>query len=43
MADKKQKPKPKKKRAEKYETKLAVAGTFAGLVKTAMHPKKPDK
>lgn len=37
------KDKPKKKRAEKYEEKLAVKGTFEQLIKIAAKSKKPKQ
>lgn len=38
--DKKKEP---KKRAEKYETKVAVKGTFEDMIAAALKPKKKEK
>jgi hypothetical protein len=40
---KKATPKPKKKRANKYEEKLKVKGSFEDLVKALVTPKNPVK
>jgi len=34
-------PKAKKKRAEKYEPKVAIEGTFADVIKVSVQPDKP--
>ena len=33
--------KSKKKRAEKYEPKVAIEGTFADVIKVSVQPDKP--
>ena len=44
MATKKaSKPKPSKPRANKYEEKLTISGTFEDLVKELITPKNPTK
>ena len=35
-----EKDKPKKERADKYETKVAVKGTFEDIIAAALKPKK---
>jgi hypothetical protein len=40
---KQNKEKPPKKRAEKYESKLAINGTFEQVIQAAFLGKPPDK
>ncbi len=40
MESEKKKEKEPKKRAEKYETKVAVKGTFEDMIVAALKPKK---
>jgi hypothetical protein len=35
-------PKPKKKRADKYDTKLAIEGSFEDVIRVSVTPGKPE-